>query len=234
MQFKNVERVKDSGQAHDPAEMFGHLVAPHIQAQNHQHFFNFRLDMDVDGPGRNSVVEINSEGLPAGPANPVKNALLMQETLFHREQEAQRSVNMPSSRTWKVINPSVRNALNQPSGYMLVPGENAVPYELDGSFLRTNAAFVNHHLWVTQYDPAEFYAAGEYVNLGAAGQGLPKWTSANRPIENRDIVLWYTLGITHLPRVEDWPVMSVHRAGFKLVPAGFFSRNPALDAPKSQ
>jgi Cu2+-containing amine oxidase len=45
-------------------------------------------------------------------------------------------------------------------------------------------------------------------------------------------VLWYTMGITHIPRPEDWPVMSVHRAGFRLVPTGFFSMNPALDVPR--
>ena len=42
-------------------------------------------------------------------------------------------------------------------------------------------------------------------------------------IDNRDVVLWYTMGITHNPRPEDWPVMPVHEAGFKLVPWGFFA-----------
>jgi Cu2+-containing amine oxidase len=29
-------------------------------------------------------------------------------------------------------------------------------------------------------------------------------------------------------------VMPVHKAGFRLVPVGFFARNPALDVPKTQ
>ena len=66
------------------------------------------------------------------------------------------------------------------------------------------------------------------------GGGLPTWTRSNRALENQDIVLWYTLGVTHLPRPEDWPVMSVHRTGFKLVPAGFFSSNPALDVARPE
>jgi len=60
---------------------------------------------------------------------------------------------------------------------------------------------------------------------------LPAWIKANRSIADQDIVLWYTMGITHVPRVEDWPVMPTHRAGFRLIPAGFFSSNPALDVP---
>jgi primary-amine oxidase len=76
------------------------------------------------------------------------------------------------------------------------------------------------------------YAAGFYVNQSKGDDGLPAWTRANRSIENRDIVLWYTMGVTHIPRPEDWPVMPVHRVGFKLVPNGFFAQNPVLDVPR--
>ncbi len=47
-----------------------------------------------------------------------------------------------------------------------------------------------------------------------------------------DVVLWYTVGVTHMPRPEDWPVMPVQSAGFSLVPVGFFNRNPALGPPQ--
>ncbi len=54
----------------------------------------------------------------------------------------------------------------------------------------------------------------------------------NEKIEGEDVVLWYTLGVTHIPRPEEWAVMPVTHVGFKLIPGGFFSRNPALDVPK--
>ena len=44
-------------------------------------------------------------------------------------------------------------------------------------------------------------------------------------------MLWYTLGVTHIPRPEEWPIMVSHRTGFSLLPAGFFARNPSLDLP---
>ena len=66
-----------------------------------------------------------------------------------------------------------------------------------------------------------------------AAPGLPEWTSADRPIDGEDIVVWYTFGHHHVPRPEDWPVMPVATAGFKLKPVGFFERNPALDVPPS-
>ena len=61
---------------------------------------------------------------------------------------------------------------------------------------------------------------------------LPRWTSADRKIADKDLVLWFTFGQTHIPRLEDWPVMPVHAAGFRLVPWGFFDKNPAMDLPR--
>jgi primary-amine oxidase len=62
-----------------------------------------------------------------------------------------------------------------------------------------------------------------------AGEGLPAWTKADRPIVDTDLVVWYTLGIHHLPSAEDFPVMPTRWVGFNLRPFDFFSRNPAID-----
>ena len=75
------------------------------------------------------------------------------------------------------------------------------------------AGFIREHLWVTPYRPDERYAAGEYPNLHPGGAGLPEWTSADRPIDGEDVVVWYTFGHHHVPRPEDWPIMPVTTAG---------------------
>jgi primary-amine oxidase len=212
---------------------FWHMVAPNLAAVHHQHFFNFRLDFDIDGTA-NSVSEINTHALPPGPGNPSLNAFVMEETPLLREADAQRDMNLASARRWIVINPAAHNALGQPAGYLIAPGDNSVPYLQPDSPIRRRAAFINHHFWATAFDPAERHAAGEYPNQSEPGQGLPAWTQANRSLAAQDVVAWYTFGVTHVPRPEEWPVMSAATAGFKLVPVGFFTRNPALDVPQSK
>jgi primary-amine oxidase len=207
-------------------------VSKNIVAPNHQHFFNFRLDMDVDGVN-NSVVEMNVVPGTPGQADPYSNAFRAQETVFHNEVDGERNLNPSAARMWTVINPSVKNALGEPVGYSLMPEGNAVPYAAPTASVRQRAGFVSHQLWVTPYVSSEMHAAGEYVYQSKGGGGLPRWTKGNRGIENRDVVLWYTVGVTHIPRPEDWPVMPVYRTGFKLVPTGFFNRNPALDVPRN-
>lgn len=210
---------------------FWHLVAAGVAAPHHQHIFNFRLDFDVDGVN-NTVVEQNTGAVTQGVGNDYGGAFRMFETPLRHEAEAQRQLNLASQRRWRVINPSVKNALGQPVSYALVTGENSLPYASLSSAVRQRAGFVNAHLWVTQHEPRELYAAGDYVNQSKGGDGLPRWVKQNRALENQDVVLWYTFGVTHLPRPEDYPVMPVHKTGFKLMPIGFFVRNPALDLPK--
>ena len=118
--------------------------------------------------------------------------------------------------------------------YRLVPGGNVMPFALPGSSVRRRARFLDKHVWVTPHDPAERYASGDYPNQTREDTGLAAWVEQDRPVENRDVVVWYTFGANHLPRPEDWPVMPVERIGFMLKPDGFFHRNPALDVPPFQ
>jgi len=209
---------------------YGTVVAPRTLASHHQHFFSVRLDMAVDGP-RNSVYEVETEAAPAGPQNPYGNAFRTRRTLLRTESEAGRLISPLTARHWLVTNPNVTNALGQPVGYKLVPGGNVLPFAHAEAPVTRRAGFMTRHLWVTPFDAAQRFPAGEYPNQHPGGAGLPEWTTAGRSIENTDIVLWYTLGSHHIPRPEDWPVMPVERAGFALKPFGFFDANPSLDVP---
>ena len=123
--------------------------------------------------------------------------------------------------------------MGDPTGYKFIPGDNAFPMASPDAWWRKRARFVDHHVWVTPFDELEGFAAGDYPNQGTGGDGLAKWTDADRSIANRDIVFWYTFGHTHIPRAEDYPVMPAAYIGFLLKPNGFFDMNPANDLPPS-
>src|SRR4051794_24274413 len=169
---------------------WGTIVAPQLYAPIHQHFFSVRLDMSVDGE-ENSVYEVNAEAVPRGPANPHGNAFRAVSTLLRTDTEAKRDVNPQSARYWKVVNPNVRNGLGEPTAYKLVPGENCFPFADEDASVTKRANFITHHLWVTPYERAEAYPAGDFPNQHPGGAGLAEWTQSSRPIENTDVVLWY-------------------------------------------
>ena len=212
------------GQASD----FGTLVAPQTLAAHHQHFLSVRLDMAVDGL-RNTVYEVDTEPVALGPGNPLGNAFRPVKRPLRRESDAQRVADPLRARYWLVANPGARTALGHEPAYKLIPGPGVLPFSHPDAPVTRRAAFATRHLWVTPFRPAERYPAGDYPNQQPGDGGLPAWTKADRPIENTDVVLWYTLGSHHITRPEDWPVMPADRAGFTLKPTGFFDHNPALD-----
>ena len=211
----------------------GTLVAPQVVAHNHQHYFNIRMDMMIDGVN-NSVYEVDTVTDPINEENPHGNSFSVKKTLLASEGESPRRIDPFAARYWTVSNDSSKNYLGEPVGYKIAPGENVLPFHHDEAVIMKRAAFMTGHMWVTPYDSGEMFAAGNYPSQNAGGDGLPKWMSGNRNTTNKDVVVWYTFGHNHIPRLEDWPVMPVAYTGFSLKPSGFFDRNPALDIPPSE
>jgi primary-amine oxidase len=209
---------------------YGALVAPQLYAPNHQHFFNVRLDFDIDGVA-NSVYQVDVMPDEPGDANPFANAFKARATLLETEKQARAHLKLETARTWRIVNPSVQNAVGEPVGYRLVPGDNSFPFASKEAWWRKRAGFVNYHVWVTPYRESERHASGDYPNQSQGGDGLPRWTEQDRPLTDTDVVLWYTFGHTHLPRPEDYPIMPTAYIGFVLKPSGFFTANPANDVP---
>jgi primary-amine oxidase len=212
---------------------FGTMVAPQVYAPNHQHFFNVRLDFDLDGTA-NTVQRIDVGADPIDANNPYENAFRAKATALKTEKEARDHLKLETARTWKIVNPKVLNAVGDSVGYKFLPGDNSFPFASPNAWWRKRAGFVNHHVWVTPFAESEKYAAGDYPNQSTGGDGLVKWTEADRAIAETDVVFWYTFGHTHIPRPEDYPVMPTAYIGFMLKPNGFFDLNPANDVPPSE
>ncbi|MGP4097852.1 primary-amine oxidase [Nonomuraea sp. KM90] len=214
----------------DGGSAYAAQVAPGLAAPYHQHLFCARLDMAVDGPA-NRVEEVDVARVPMGDGNPRGNAFTYRRTPLTRESQAQRVADGSVNRAWHITNPGSRNALGDPVAYALHPEGKPLLLADPGSSIAARAAFATRHLWVTAYDPAERYPAGDFVNQHPGGAGLPAFAAADRDLDGRPLVVWHVFGFTHAPRPEEWPIMPVDHAGFRLKPVGFFDRNPTLDVP---
>jgi primary-amine oxidase len=212
---------------------YANPVTPELAGPHHQHVFSYRLDFTVDGAA-NAVYEVDAVPVPTGPDNPYGNAFTSQATLLETELQAQRMAAAEKSRYWKVVNHGVRNAVGEPVAYKLVPAHATAPLLAQpDAAITARAMFGTRHLWVTPFAADERRAAGDFPNQHPGGDGLPRWTAADRPVVDTDIVVWHTVGVTHFCRPEDFPVMPVEYTGFTLKPFGFFDRNPAIDLAPS-
>lgn len=212
---------------------FASQVAPGLGAPYHQHLFSFRLDMTVDGVA-NVVNEIDAVRLPISETNPWGNAFTRTVTPIASEKQSGRLADGAVNRVWQIASTERTDAVGQPTSYVLFPEGHPVLLAADDSSIAARAAFATKHLFVTKYDPAERYAAGDYVNQHPGGAGIPEFIAGDEPLIGEDVVLWHTFGLTHFPRNEDWPVMPMDYAKFTLKPYNFFDRSPVLNVPAPQ
>jgi primary-amine oxidase len=216
----------------DDSSPYGTKVDQRTYAPFHQHFVIAKLDLDIDGE-ENTVVEVDSVAEPTSEDNPYGLGVSTQNTIIESESQSARDFKWESQRTWKVINPNKRNRHGSNTAYKLVPGA-AIPSLLDSSSpVYARAPVVGHTVWVTAYDDAERWPAGDYPTQSSEDTGITRWITDDAPLVDTDVVLWYVFGIHHITRTEDWPIMPVDIISFWLKPFGFFDQNPALDAPNT-
>jgi primary-amine oxidase len=216
--------LSDPTAAQDTA--YGTLIDDRLLAVNHDHYMTFRIDMDVDGIDNRLVEDrFSVRRLDEGQ----RKSLWQVDT---RPVATEGPITMPlNAAQFRVESTAKTNKQGYRTSYQLMPGHSDVSLLAKDDPIQIRAGFSGYTLWASAYAKDEKYAAGLYPNENAEIDGLPKWTAAKRDIEDRDLVLWYTVGFRHVPRAEDWPVMPGLWHGFRLRPFNFFDRNPALDVP---
>lgn len=206
---------------------YGTLVAPNLVAPFHDHYFNFRLDFDIDQPiNMFGVMEIEPATFPDGPR---KSGWTVEHTMPDSELDARYKISALDPKHFHVMNMMGKNSLGQHPSYMLHHGSVAYgPYDYknDPPFMRND--YTQYSVWNTVYDPSQRYAGGAFALQSDGSDTLAKWVEADRSLEKQDIVTWFTAGFHHIPRAEDWPVMSTEWKTVHMQPFNFFDHNPAL------
>jgi primary-amine oxidase len=232
IETKPTTQEKAADRMDHAAPEYGQFVGPHTMGINHDHYFSFRLDFDIDGPGNSFMIDrMVTRRLENDPMR--KSIWVAEPAIAKHEKEAILDIQLDKPSMWMFMNPSEKGALNYPTGYEVMPGATAKSLLSPDDPPQKLGAFSEHQFWVTPYNESERYASGVYPTSSKGDDGLAVWTKADRDIANTDIVGWYTLGFHHITRSEDWPVMPTMWHSFYLRPFHFFQSNPVLDLPKS-
>lgn len=186
---------------------WGNIVAPGVLAQNHQHVFCVRIDPAIDGHS-NTVVQQESLPLQIDPhTNPNGNAYAIVNTPIRTSGGF--DANPHTDRVFKVQNLDKLNPVSQqPIGYKILPPVTQLLLADKHSTQAKRALFAQKHMWVTQHRDNEFYAGGRYTLQSLTeAEGVADAAAREDDVLQKDIVVWSVFGLTHNPRVEDWPIM---------------------------
>lgn len=213
---------------------YGTLLDNNIVGTTHQHIYNFRLDMDVDGE-KNSLMEIDPKAAPNTDGGPRKSVMITEQKTVKNEQEATQKFDPSTIRI--ISNPNKENKVGNPVSYQIIPFAGGTHPVAKGAlfspddWLYKRVGFMDKQIWVTRYDPNERYPEGKYPNRSTSDTGLLHYTADNASIENKDIVVWITTGTTHVARAEEWPIMPTEWVHAMLKPWNFFDNTPDLNLP---
>ncbi|KAJ8650071.1 hypothetical protein MRB53_003094 [Persea americana] len=221
---------KNMNQVPKEEDMYGTLVSENVIGVIHDHFITFYLDMDIDDSD-NSFVKVHLTKVDTAPGeSPRKSYMSAKRQVVKTEKDAQIKLKLYDPSEFHVINPSRRSIVGNPSGYKVVPGGTAASLLDHNDPPQLRSAFTNNQIWVTPYNRSEEWAGGPFAFQSKGENTLGVWSDRDRPIENKDIVLWYTMGFHHVPCQEDFPIMPTVISSFDLKPVNFFERNPILRA----
>ncbi|KAJ7952455.1 Amine oxidase [Quillaja saponaria] len=211
--------------------LYGTLLSENVIGVIHDHYITFHLDMDIDG-SNNSFVNVNIKKQQTAPGeSPRRSYLKAVRNVAKTEKDAQVKLKLYDPSEFHVINPSKKTRVGNPVGYKVVPGGTAASLLDLEDPPQKRGAFTNNQIWVTPYNRSEQWAGGLFVYQSKGEDTLAVWSNRDRPIENKDIVLWYTLGFHHIPCQEDFPIMPTVTSSFDLKPVNFFESNPILRIP---
>jgi len=212
----------------------GVLVGNRLLAVNHDHYVNFRLDLDV-GQTSNRLVRQRLVDEAVSGGSDRSTIWKVQEHMISGTKEAAYTPDPQKPERVLVQSTAADGPLGHHPGYEIDFGDSvavasAATATDPGS---RRGGWASQTLWVTPWAADEQFASGLFVPDGSATVGLPAWAAENRSIADTDLVAWVTVGFHHIVRTEDLPQMPAHEGGFGLRPVDMFATNPWLDIAAS-
>ncbi|XP_030076364.1 membrane primary amine oxidase [Microcaecilia unicolor] len=211
---------------------YGNRVGEYTLGTIHNHFINYKVDLDVGGT-RNSVVghDMTFETVEA-PWNSKMKIQRPKLTKIILDNEKQTAFRLQAAMPRYIQFASdQKNKWGHERSYRIQIVSFAGDYLPESSAVENSMNWARYKLAITKRKDEEPQSSSAY------NQNDP-WTPSvqfsdfidNESIKNEDLVAWITTGFLHIPHAEDIPntVTAGNGVGFYLRPYNYFNEDPSI------
>lgn len=216
-------------------EEYGYRIEKHLSGSMHDHVLTFKADLDINGP-KNTFETLKF--VPAKVKYPwskeVRNTMKVTRDFLTSEDDAKINWAPNGAAIYTIVNKDTPNPWGEYPGYRIMPGHGTPIHSTvqDSSILKESAHFGTHHMYVTKHKDTEKQLSHSSNNMdsGKPVVNFAKFFDGEN-LEQEDIVLWFNLGMHHIPHTGDLPTTLMSTAQSSVV---FSPHNYLLSDPTRQ
>jgi primary-amine oxidase len=209
---------------------YGYKIHDQLSGSMHDHVLNFKADFDILGTS-NSVAKhsIVAKEVKYPWSNTTRSTMQLERSYLKTEDEGKLDWEANSKSMIMVVNKKQTNKYGEERGYRVMPSRGGAGMHLtirNSSNLLNSQGFATHQLYVTKRKDSELSASHPYNECDTANPIIDFNKYFNgESIDQEDIVLWYNLGMHHVPHTGDLPntVMTTAQSGMMMTPHNYFS-----------
>ncbi|KAK8035098.1 Copper amine oxidase [Apiospora rasikravindrae] len=190
-------------------EEYGFKIHDGLSGSMHDHVITFKADFDILGE-KNSLQKV--EFVPTTETyhwndNKPRNTMKAKKSFITNEDDAKINWETNSPSIYAVVNKDELNKFGEAPGYRIHPAAGVIHLTVKDSSVAGKALNVaNHHLYATKFKDTEVRASSPY-NLLDVEDPLVDFAKFqdSESLDQEDLVLWFNLGMHHIPHTGDLP-----------------------------
>ncbi|EAU83093.2 copper amine oxidase [Coprinopsis cinerea okayama7 len=216
-------------------EDYGYKIQKHLSGSMHDHVLTFKADLDIKGTKNSFETTSFVPTVESYPwSNGERSTMKVERSILKTEDDAKINWAPNGANMYAIINKDAPNVWGEYPGYRIMPGHGTPIHSTvqKSSIVKDSMHFATHHMYVTKQKDTERHLTHSTNNMDS-GKPLVDFSKFfdGENLEQEDIVLWFNLGMHHLPHTGDLPITLMSTAQSSVV---FSPHNYLLSDPTRQ